>query len=642
MCGIAGLIAGPDVINRATVVGALEDLEHRGPDDRGILLFDGEEVSLGTNWDRGPSGRGVALCHTRLSIIDLSRSGWQPMSTPDGRYHLVFNGEIYNYLELREKLEGLGHRFQSDSDSEVLLLAYAEWGRVALTRLIGMFAFAVLDTEARTVFLARDFFGIKPLFYSRRGRDWAFASELAPLLRLPWIDRTVDPEALHEYLRFGQAGFGDRSMFAGIRQLPAGHFLEIGLDDAGPPNPTCYWHPELNPALDISRDEAVARMRELFLESVRLHLRSDVPLGAALSGGIDSSAIVASMREVAGTDLEIHAFSYIAQGTDFSEERWIDIAGEAAGARIHKVYPESGDLAADLDALIRTQGEPFASTSIFAQNRVFRAAREAGVTVMLDGQGADELLAGYLPHVAARLASQVRSADLMGAARLIRGARPTVASGRLVAQATGFLLPQRISARLRGRGWPRLGVQAPYLDLDWFRERGVDTVAADDPYSSRVLHDHMSRTLTRTSLPALLRYEDRNSMAYSIESRVPFLTPAMAELVFSLPEAFLVSDRGVTKSVFRDAMQGIVPDPILDRRDKIGFFTPGGRWLRSLDPWVSDIFGSDTLEEIPPLRTGFVRETWADFAAGDAPFGRQVWRWLNLVKWAQVFDVEFS
>ena len=311
MCGIAGLVAEPGVdVDAAWLTTAAAALAHRGPDDRGYLQWaPGGAVRSG----RQPDGARaiVAMAHRRLSILDLSDTGWQPMSTPDGRYHLLFNGEIYNYVELRSDLEATGRRFHSTGDTEVLLAAWAAWGPQCLPRLVGMFAFAVLDTEAQRLLLARDPFGIKPLFFAEAGGRLAFASEIAPLLALPGISRRAAPGPVYDYLRHGVIDHDGSSLFADIRRFPPAHYAEIDLRSPTGLEPRRYWRLAPDAHLDLSRAQGASRLRELFLESVRLHLRSDVKVGTALSGGIDSSAIVLAMREVGGSALDILSLIHI-------------------------------------------------------------------------------------------------------------------------------------------------------------------------------------------------------------------------------------------------------------------------------------------------------------------------------------------
>ncbi|AWR87733.1 asparagine synthase (glutamine-hydrolyzing) [Meiothermus taiwanensis WR-220] len=636
MCGIAGLALNkPGTLNWAGR--ALEGLRHRGPDDRGWLVWSPTGAARrGKAWDEAPGS--VLLVHRRLSILDLSELGWQPMSSPDGRYHLVFNGEIYNYLELRQELEALGHCFRSHSDTEVLLMAWAHWGTACLQRLVGMFAFAVLDTEEQSLHLVRDFFGIKPLYYCAFAGGVGFASEIPVLLELPGVGRQVHPEGLYRYLRFGLTDDGAQTLFSDIRQLPAAHYLRLDLNNLQLTEPQRYWQPRLQNPLELSFEEAAEAVRAQFLQNVRLHLRSDVPVGAALSGGIDSSAIVAAMRHLE-PGLELHTFTYVADN-GVSEEHWADLVGQAAGVRAHKVKPSAPELVADLDELVRVQGEPFGSTSIYAQYRVFRLAQEAGIKVMLDGQGADEVLAGYAVYGGARLASLVRQGRWLEALAFLRASRLEPALKDTWKSALGFLIPPRwqpLGRRLIGQD-----LAPAWLNAAWFAERGVPMASPRSQHGSEVLREELLQSLRETSLPKLLRYEDRNSMAHSIESRVPFLTPKLVELLLNLPEAYILSPQGQTKAVFRRAMQGLVPQAILDRKDKVGFATPEQHWLHQLAPWVHQLLDSETLGRIHPIQQTAVKEEFAAILAGRKPFDSRVWRWINLIAWARAFHVQFD
>jgi asparagine synthase (glutamine-hydrolysing) len=617
----------------------LQILHHRGPDDAGWLTFAPPEVRLGRG-DPDDSPARALLIHRRLSILDLSAAGWQPMGLRDEQSYIVFNGEIYNYLELRRELQKLGKSFHTHSDTEVLLQALCTWGPDVLPRLVGMFAFAVLDTVDRTLFLARDCFGIKPLYYTYLPQGFAFASEIKALLRLPGVRRTVHSGRLYEYLRLGRTDHGPNTLFAGIRQLPAAHYLVIPLDDLRPADPVRYWKLDCRPTLDLSPDEAAAALRERFLDNVRLHLRSDVPVGAALSGGIDSSAIVAGMRFLE-PEVDLHTFSYIAADERLSEERWVDTAGKTAGATIHKVRTTPAELSADLDTLIAQQDEPFGSTSIYAQYRVFRLAREAGIKVMLDGQGADEMLAGYRFYQAARLATLLRRGHWRQSIRFLHRAaqQPGSSQRRLLLQAGGLLAPALKPLALACAG---KNLMPAWLNRSWWQRQDMRLPRSRPLHEPEVLRRQLAQALLETSLPMLLRFEDRNSMAHSIESRVPFLTTALVELVLQLPEEYLLDEDGVSKSIFRRALRGLVPDVILDRRDKIGFETPERAWLLELRPWVEKTLNGVVAHAVPVLVHKEVVRHWQGVIAGKKAFDFQVWRWLNFLRWAELYDVSFA
>jgi asparagine synthase (glutamine-hydrolysing) len=638
VCGLFGIVgADPGLLGAARVERLFSLLDHRGPDDRGWLALNRSGVRTGS----APvdlSGD-LVLLHTRLSILDLSHAGHQPMSTPDGRFHISFNGEIYNYVELREELERLGRGFVSGSDTEVLLAAYAEWGAGALERLVGMFAFAIADTERRVLVLARDQFGIKPLYHARTGSGIAFASEIPPLLELPGVDRQANPQRVFDYLRFGRTDHGSETMFASVQQVEPGHYLELPLDAPQQISDRQYWSLEPQPVDGLSLDEAAERLHDLFLDSVRIHLRSDVPVGAAFSGGVDSSANVTAMRRLSGAGLDLHTFSYVADDPALSEERWIELVARETGAHRHTVHASPQELLADLDRLIEIQAEPFGGTSIYAQYRVFRLAGEAGIKVMLDGQGADELFAGYRYYLADRIAGLLSSGRLLTTGRLLRALAtlPDANPGGMLARAAGHALPQ--GAQEHARRFTPHRVVPDWLDERWLRDQDV---RLNDPgrTSRGSLREYRLDTV-RTGLRELLRYEDRNSMASSIESRVPFLTPALAEFALGMPDDYLIAEDGTGKLVLRRGLRGLVPDPILDRRDKIGFATPEAAWLRSLDPWAQEVLASDRSRALGPLRVAEAAKRWQEMLDRRRPFEPVAWRWLNLIRWADRFAVEF-
>lgn len=621
MCGIAGAFwdrrHAPSTDRLAR---ALSTLTHRGPDATGQ-----EVIELTSGW--------LQLGHTRLSIIDLSSSGNQPMRSADGRYLLTYNGEIYNYQELRAELEQEGKRFHTSSDTEVLLAAWTHWGPAALSRLVGMFAFAIFDQVNNTLDCARDAFGIKPLYYAHEGKDFLFASEPKALTALRRERPQLNWQQAYDYLAHGDYDASESSFAQGMRQIQPGHWLSLQLGD-GSVRHTRWWTPHVTPVAQLSLSDATEVVREKFLNSLRLHLRSDVPLGTALSGGIDSSAIVCGMRHLE-PDAQIHTFSFIAQGSESSEEHWVDLVNRHVGSIAHKVVAGPAELARDLDALIAAQGEPFGSTSIYAQYRVFQLAGECGITVTLDGQGADELLAGYHGYVGQRMHSLLDQHKYGAARRFLRewstgpgrgllaGLKATVAectSGHLY-----DLLRQLHGAPL-----------APaWLRMDVLRDAGVKVAfpahAAAQALPGRRVIAELADALTRRGLPALLRHGDRNAMRFSVESRVPFLTTDLADFLLTLPEHYLIAANGETKSVLRAALRGIVPDAILDRRDKIGFATPERQWLEQIAPQAREWLREET--GLPFLDQRKVLEAFDAMMSGQRAFSWQAWRWINFIRW---------
>lgn len=634
MCGFVGLLFSRGIAcDRRLLDQAIATVAHRGPDDDGVLLSNGARV---------------ALAHRRLAILDTSEAAAQPMSTADGRFHIVFNGAIYNYLELRDELQSLGHRFQSSGDTEVLLAAFAQWGTESFVRLVGMFALAVLDTQQRCVTIARDQFGIKPLYYGRWRDGLGIASEIKALLALPGVDRHIQPQRLYDYLRFGMTDHGSDTMLRGVKQLPPATFVTFSLDadsidDVVETPAVTFWHLNSADTSDFAFEEAARRLRELFLESVELHLRSDVTIGAALSGGTDSSAIVNAIRHVKGDQFELHAVRYLAGDAEFDERHWADRAAESCDANVYDVTATPDQLLNEVDALIDLQDEPFGSTSIYAQYCVFRAAGRHGIKVMLDGQGADELFGGYRYFIAARLASLLTQGNVTAATKLWLRASRLPASGQsppVGRLAVGMLLPdwmQPVAAKLGG-----YNLMPPWLKADWFADRGVVGQAPLDRTGPNYLRSQLLQATRKTTLPMYLRYEDRSSMAHSIESRVPFLTPKLAQFAMSLPEHYLVSSDASSKAVFREAMRGIVPDTILQRRDKIGFATPEANWLATLKPWIDETLSSDTGNGIAAIDADIMRQQWRQYIDTKQGFDFRFWRWANFIRWVERRDIIVS
>ena len=653
MCGIFGWVPSRrqrqdnGLVEVSRLAGKLcAALAHRGPDDRGWAAFADNGILLGAEPPRAPASAegcvSLLLGQTRLSIIDLSSAGHQPFHSPDGRYTLVYNGEIYNYLELRAELEQQGYAFKSRADSEVLLYALAHWGEACLTRLTGMFAFAFYDARENTLLCGRDFFGIKPFYYHLgEGVGFAFASELPALLEFPGISRALAPQQAYNYLCFSKYDAGSDTFLRDARQLAPGHFMRVRLDDPQVAREECYWRPDLSVRSNLSFAEAAEGLREIFLDSVRLHLRSDVPLGVALSGGIDSSAVACAVRHLE-PEADLHTFSFIAKDSPVSEESWAAMAAGHIHAIRHTVEVEPAELVRDLDRMLLHLGEPFGSTSIYAQYRVFELAQSRGIKVTLDGQGADELLAGYSGYPGQRMATLLLRGEL-GRALRFAGAWSRW-PGRSQKMLWRNTIREFTPSALVPLGCKVAGTTPtpPWLDIRALREEGVALNVLDERRAKYPCPDKVRQTLayqlTWEGLPQLLRHGDRNAMAFSIESRVPFLTRAMAEFCLALPEEYLIDMQGRTKSVFREAMRGIVPDAILDRRDKIGFATPEHDWLRALSPWVESTLAG--AEDIPYFNLAAARREWSAIGAGAKKFDWRVWRWLNYVRWVELFGIQ--
>lgn len=622
MCGIVGgwwLQPLSDVDKNMR--SALGKLSKRGPDDQGFELY---PISLGL----------VALGHTRLSIIDLTSAGHQPMTTRDGRYSIVYNGEIYNYKELREELTAIGVSFDSNSDTEVLLYAWSQWGRDCLARLQGMFAFVVYDHTKNLLTAVRDAFGIKPFFYDINDQRFVFASEQSALLSIRDEPVKANLQRSYDYLVHADYDSQEQSFIEGVKHLMPGCFLSVDLETGSCCSPEAWWQPSFKQNSNLSFDQAADAVRKMFLENIRLHLRSDVPIGVALSGGIDSSSVVCAVRYLE-PNLPINTFSYIAQSKELSEEYWVDRVNSVTDSNAHKVSVTERDFIRDLDSMIQAQGEPFGSTSVYAQYRVFQLARENGIIVTLDGQGADELLAGYDGYPGQRLLSLLEKKR--GGAALGFAKHWCQWPGRSYKQSWMYLgrilFPDWLYAWTRkvlGRNF-----KPSWLNIQLLQDAGVafkeNRYALVNEAKGRRVIELLAQSLQNGGIPSLLRHADRNSMWFSVESRVPFLTIPFAELLLSLPEEYLISPQGETKHVFRAAMRGIVPDDILDRKDKIGFSTPEKEWVLRQSPilrkWLAEA------EVIPFVNQKELLNAFDDMAEGKVKFTWQIWRWVNYVRW---------
>jgi asparagine synthase (glutamine-hydrolysing) len=650
MCAIAGIysLAGRPVELR-TLETMVRVQAHRGPDGEGYVLLDpsAREKPLAIKGPGTPAAgarRALGLGHRRLAIVDLSPLGHQPMATEDGRNWVTYNGEIYNHIELREELRGKGHRFRSASDTEVLLAAYREWGDACLARFNGMFAFALWDGVRRRLFCARDRFGEKPFYYHWDGEHLFFASEIKALLAAS-VRAAANPRVVFDYLDGAYLDHTEATFFDGIRQLPPAHALSIEGDRLALAR---YWElPDAAEDGSRSSREAAERFRDLFREAVCLRLRSDVPIGTCLSGGLDSSSVVCVANELMFVDRAVpralvgtrqRTFSSCFDDPAYDERRFIAPVLGKTGAESHYTFPDPKELAGMLSKLVWQQDEPFGSTSIFAQWCVMRLAAQRGVKVLLDGQGADELLAGYQSFFGARFADLLARGRAVALLRELRAYRRLYGpvSRYAIARLARALLPVALVGRVRSR----LTGSAGWLAADFRRQWGdapAQTVSAGPRRSCSHVRRLQHELLTGKGLRALLHYEDRNSMAFGVEARLPFLDHRLVEFVYGLDESQKIRD-GWTKVVLRDAMDGILPDAVRWRADKMGFVTPEAFWFRTTlrDP-AREILADRRTRARGYLDVDAVLRAFDEHAAGRADHSPAIWRWLNVELWCRMF-----
>lgn len=647
MCGIAGVFDTRSRVDLGRLHRMAEVLRHRGPDDEGLVLIDpngghafthgGADTPRAVFESKLPyaPGRGtgspseaeyrLGLVHRRLSIVDLSPAGHQPMCDTSGKHWITYNGEIYNFVELRAELEQMGERFVSSSDTEVILAAYRRWGRECLHHFNGMFAFALWDGERRELFCARDRLGVKPFYYQYDGTRFAFASEPKALV-LTQPHRIVPRlSAVRDVLALDWVDHGAHTFFEGLWQLPAGHSLVVG---AGVFAVRAWWSLDPSATAGGTSEDFAREFERLFTDSVKLRLRADVEVGSCLSGGLDSSAVVTTAAKLANAGL--HAFtSAYDEGPAFDERPYVRAVAEATGATSHVVVPDGSDFWSVFDALARQQDEPTAGPGLFSQWKVMELAHQKGLKVLLDGQGGDEILAGYFRYLPARLRDHAVSGDWGAFAQLWSTVSDRLGFATTLLHTFEPFLPGPLVQALR-RQWGQ--------GKDRVLSGTLRAVPSAAPAAHGGARSHLWHALAfdvqHRQLPSLLRYEDRNSMAFSIETRLPFLDYRLVEFAFALPDDERQGGE-TTKAILRRALGDRIPRTVLERRDKMGFETPTDVWLRGRH--ANEV--RRRLSRPGPFQGWVDRRELADqledYLAGRRDIGLQVWRWLALESWAQ-------
>lgn len=620
MCGIAGIFH-PDVpkpVRPARVKAMADVLAHRGPDGSGV-------------W----TAPGIGLGHRRLSIIDLTGGG-QPMLTPDKKVAVSYNGEIYNFRELRTELEAFGHVFRTDSDTEVILAGWRQWGPDCLSKFNGMFAFALYDSDADLLFLARDRLGVKPLFLAELP-DGAliFASELKGLLAHPLLRRSPSPQAIEDYLAFGYVP-DDASILAGVRKLPAGHFLLVRRGRPVP-SPTRWWDVDFSTPSTASAEVLEEELVEHLRRAVCSRMVADVPLGAFLSGGVDSSAVVALMAEASRSAVETCSIGFAE--TEYDETDYAQIVADRF-ATSHRTRIVASDDYALIDTLVDAFDEPFADASALATYRVSELAREK-VKVALSGDGADESFAGYRRYRLFSAEERVRKL-LPASARRVLGAignfypkldwAPQYLRAKTTLQALGRSGEEAYADAVSATGRQ---IRARVYGADFARalqgHRGEDRYVAT--MRSAPAGDALSRAQyadLKIWLPGdILTKVDRTSMAVSLEAREPLLDHLLVEFAARLPASLRLKG-GIGKSLMKTALGRYLPDEILHRR-KMGFVTPVSAWFRgALANEGAAVARGSALAELGWFDSHAIARIAADHRAGKAEHGRLLWQLLML------------
>jgi asparagine synthase (glutamine-hydrolysing) len=602
MCGINGFSW-----NDPSLIAAMNAAtRHRGPDDVGVYT-DGS-VSLG---------------HCRLSIIDLSPLGHEPMANEDQSLWCTYNGEVFNFLALREELIGLGHRFASHTDAEVVLHAWEAWGAECLDRFNGMWAFALYDRRRQELILARDRFGIKPLYYVEDDRGLAFSSMIAGLLTHP-IRVQPNDRAVMEFLAFNLEQHNGDTFFEPIRSLRPGHLLVYDLKSRHS-QVTPWYRPAPRGPVD---EEALLRE---FTDSVRRWTVSDVPLGVCLSGGIDSTAITCTLDRHLGQPF--NTYSLVAPGSPVDERKYIDEVGRHTRTQPFFTTVRPDEFLRDVHDFVACMEEPVAGLSAYAQYQVFKLAHSQGAKVLLDGQGGDEILAGYVYYYGYRfweLFARLRwwrlACEMVRCRRHFRTWFPH--------QMFAFLLLPR---GLRTALWKRK--VTPWLRHDTLQR--VCRGEQDPRWRRQTVRESLNQTLASTSIPHNLMWEDKSSMRWSIESRVPFLDVHFVETALGLPTEDLLTG-GETKVIFRRALGRILPPMIRDRKDKIGFEAPVDDFFRDAQvaAFAREILESPGFAQRPYWHAGKIVAMLDEHVRGKTNVGETLWKCLHVELWLRTFFPE--
>jgi len=658
MCGIAGIFSLQEKISPQWIKTMAERIRHRGPDDEGYLGIDtragkvtqwggkDSKVTLPSIDSVKDSNINLFLGHRRLSILDISPAGHQPMANSDKTLWIIYNGEIYNYLELKKELESHGYAFSTGTDTEVLLAAYQQWGDRVLEKLDGMWSFVIYDKRKNRLFGARDRFGVKPFYYYNKGPFFAFASEIKALVHLPFYKRELNNDALFDFLMYGFEERNEQGVFKDIFELQPAFSFYLDLK-TGEFEKQQYYQLEYEPGwerkVEKNMDKVSTRVKELIFDSVKKRLQADVPIGSCLSGGIDSSTIVCAINNFIseepitqiGDRQKVFTASYEVESID--ESKWASLVVNQTKTDWFQTYPTAEELYKDLEDLVYIQDIPFSSTSLYAQYRVMKLASEQHMKVMLDGQGGDELFTGYTLYYDVFFLDMLKHMDLGRFLKEWRGLNNAPVSRSFLSKALikrfgKILLPETFKQVYRKRK-TRENIYFNPDFLQMFGKRYKDIYEREMVSLNKMLH----RFYFVDHLKPLLKYEDRNSMRFGIEARTPFSDDInLVEYVFKLPASYKIY-RGWSKYLLRQSMKGILPEEIRLRKDKIGFATPEGYWLGQLKDRLKEYI-TDDVGDI--LDIGKIRQDWDRLITSQGQTGiTDLWRLICFMVWKKVYGV---
>lgn len=641
MCGIAG-IYDPKGLVIDEVVSLSKTLRHRGPDDEGFYLAYRDNVSEQLRGDEtiqelqhlkhiSESGKepSLALMHRRLSILDVSQLGHQPLLSDDDRYSMVFNGEVYNFKEIRQELIAKGFQFKSNADTEVVLNAFIQWGEKCVERFVGMWAFVIHDKQENTLTLSRDRYGIKPLYFYQRNSYFAFASEIKALLKLSKVDQRISNENVGSFLAYGTTADPFQNLFLYIDDIKPGCNYSYDLT-SGILTTTPYY--DVEKTTQDSGDtveENAKKFESLFDDSMALHLRSDVEIGSCLSGGLDSSAIVyKASKQLKETSLKTFTAAYKDKAVDESEFAK-SVANQLENVQDIYTYPDAKTMVSDLEKMLYHQDLPIGSTSIFAQWEVMKCVNQHQVKVLLDGQGADEVLGGYSNFAGVYLVELLKRSKFVQFfkeyGRLKNNFTPKVKQG--VLRAAYYYLPLKLQQHFRAK---------QRLSYNFIKPESLGDLSLEIPQRGGKTFKEQSTLSMKFGMYDLLRYEDRNSMAFSIESRVPFLDHRLVEMVRGLPNNSKIH-KGWSKFVLRKMLDKNVNANVVWRKDKKGFVTPQQDWKEELTKALTTELRESDMPSI--MNREYVLEL-CDTDFSNPAHLSEFWRAYSLVKWYNIFNLK--
>jgi len=660
VCGIAGIVnlSNKQLDTKKNIKLMTDTIRHRGPDGEGFLFCnESESIPVGgnetptnvyesnlpftpkKNIENLSSDYSLAFGHRRLSIIDLSTAGHQPMCSPDKKLWITYNGEIYNYIELREELKVKGYQFYTNTDTEVILNAYIEWGSDCLNKFNGMWAFVIYDRSKSELFGSRDRFGVKPFYYYKDDDVLAFASEQKALVKLPFVKTGINPKAVFDFFVKGEIEYDEEGMFKNILELFPSYAFTFNIKTKEL-RKWKYYSLAINEQYEsfneVKFNEVSKHTKELLENAIALRLRSDVPVGSCLSGGIDSSTIVGitnyllSKNGSINVDDKLKVFTASFKDKTYDESHWAKLVVDSTNSQWHQIFPSSSELLKDLENLIYSQDVPIWSTSTYAQYRVMQLAKQSGIKVVLDGQGGDELFAGYDTYNIANWIEVLKNKEWKQLRNESKGN-----FNLFIRHYLRFYGIKKLSSQTQSSIYKKYFAGIQYLNKDFWNNHKSQLS------SEGVFENSLNKTLYNefynTRLKGYLKCEDRCSMWHSVESRTPFADDInLIEHVFKLPGTYKIHNN-TNKYLLRESAKDFIPAAIKNRKDKMGYVTPNNQWIAEMKDSLKDLF-DDKLKEY--VNINLLQKDYDNFFSltGKVDTGR-IFKFISFAQWVKNFNL---